>query len=30
MAVTSAGCILLFFYAERITDLLAPVAGMAG
>jgi multicomponent Na+:H+ antiporter subunit D len=28
MGVTSAGCVLLFFYAERIVDLLAPVAGI--
>jgi len=28
MGVTSAGCVLLFFYAERIVELLAPAAGI--
>ncbi|MBO39339.1 MAG: cation:proton antiporter, partial [Rhodospirillaceae bacterium] len=30
MAITSAGCILLFFYADKIYRLLAPVAGIQG
>ncbi|MBK18404.1 MAG: cation:proton antiporter [Rhodospirillaceae bacterium] len=30
MTITSAGCILLFFYADRIYKMLAPVAGIQG
>ena len=30
MGVTSIGCIALFLYADRIYDLLAPVAGLTG
>ena len=30
MAITSTGCILLFFYADKIYRLLAPVAGIQG
>jgi multicomponent Na+:H+ antiporter subunit D len=30
MAITSVGCVLLFFYADKIYRLLAPVAGIQG
>jgi hypothetical protein len=30
MTVTSVGCILLFFYADKIYKMLAPVAGIQG
>jgi multicomponent Na+:H+ antiporter subunit D len=30
MAITSIGCIMLFFYADKIYRLLAPVAGIQG
>ncbi|MDA1323562.1 MAG: monovalent cation/H+ antiporter subunit D family protein [Proteobacteria bacterium] len=30
MAITSAGCIALFFYADKIFQLLAPIAGLKG
>ena len=30
MAITSGGCILLFFYADKIYKMLAPVAGIQG
>ena len=30
MAITSVGCIALFFYADKIFRLLAPIAGIKG
>lgn len=30
MAITSFGCVMLFFYADRIYRLLAPIAGLPG
>jgi multicomponent Na+:H+ antiporter subunit D len=30
IAITSAGCIAMFFYADRVYRLLAPIAGMQG